>query len=87
MQYRLTDLLEKRDLGVKVSYDQRWPTDLSYENPIVGAMHNRNDISFNFITDDKRISTYPCTDIELSRVVLPVLKNPVAKIRTFVYKD
>jgi hypothetical protein len=50
-------------------------------------MHNKNDISFNFICDDKQVSQYPCTDIELSKVVLPAGKNPVAKIRTFTYKD
>ncbi len=39
-------------------------------NFIIGAMHNKQDISFNFILQNEQTTDYPCVDIELERVVM-----------------
>jgi hypothetical protein len=51
--YRFTDLVEKRDKTVLIGIDAKWPKELSMNNPIIGAMHNKQDISFNFILQNE----------------------------------
>lgn len=41
---------------------------MSFDNPIVGMLHHKSDVSFNFILADGQQSQYPCTDLTLKEV-------------------
>lgn len=54
LEVRYTDLLEPKDRSIQVSFDSKWPKELSYTNPIIGVWQNKQDISFNFILEDNQ---------------------------------
>lgn len=58
-------MLEQRDNSVEIAFNAKWPRDLSFDNPLVGVLHHKKDISFNFVLANGEISTYPCEDLDL----------------------
>ncbi len=49
LQYRLTELAEQRDSSIKIAYDNKFPSQISFENFLVGILHHKRDTSFNFV--------------------------------------
>lgn len=56
---------------MEVAYNQKWPKQISFENPLTGIMHHKSDVSFNFMLQNGEESEYPCTDLILKEVKLP----------------
>lgn len=52
LEYRMTELLEPRDKSVQIAFDVVWPKVLSIDNPLIGFLHKKSDISFNFILEN-----------------------------------
>lgn len=66
-----TELNEPKDRSVEVAFEQTWPKQLVWDNPITSCWHNPSDISFNFGLSNGEKTQFPCTDIELQESVRP----------------
>lgn len=71
LQYRMTELNEPRDKNVAIAYDAKFPTVLSYDNPLVGILNHKRDTSFNFVMLNGDKTQYPCVDIQLEESRIP----------------
>lgn len=45
----MTDLSGPRDNSAEIAYNAKWPRQPSFSNPVVGILHHKKDVSFNFV--------------------------------------
>lgn len=69
-----------------IAIDAKFPTVLSYNNPLVGVLHHKRDTSFNFVMLNGDRTQYPCVDILLEETRIPATAV-IRKVRLREYRD